>query len=87
MSLNIHHILVTSNYLEVINLLNDPSMDLTNISFFIDEAQSLALEMCKVYFSHVQCCHNLLAHSLVTRAIVTRALKEQFGFINLMVKV
>lgn len=83
MSLNIHHILVTSNCLEVINLLNDPSMDLTNISFFIDEAQSLALEMCKVYFSHVQCCHNLLAHSLVNRALWLGHWKSNLGLLIL----
>lgn len=59
-TINIHHIIVKSDCLEVVNLINDVYVDLTKVSFFIEETVFVTHEMVDVSFSHVQQCHNVL---------------------------
>lgn len=40
--LNVHHIIVESDYSEAINLLFSNSIDITKVSFFIDETKAYA---------------------------------------------
>lgn len=70
--ISVRSIIVESDYLEVVCLLNDVSLDLTKVSCFIYEAKSIATEFHDASFIHVWCSNNDLAHFLAFEA-----LKEQ----------
>lgn len=61
------NILVNYNCLEVVKLLNDASMDLIIVSFFIDEAKAIVLDLGSIPLSHVRGAHNFVVHFLANR--------------------
>lgn len=63
------NLLVESNCLEVINLLNNTLDDIAKVSYYIKEAKTWCCVLGVISFSHVRRCQNILAHSLVSKAL------------------
>lgn len=73
LSTNVTDIMVKSNCLEVVHLLNDKSLDSFEVSFFIEEIKSLTLVLRSVSYFHVKSRHNFLTHSIGKRAVEENA--------------
>lgn len=64
-SLNIYDILGESDCLQVAKLLNDISIDISKISFFLDEVKARGSEMRIISLSHIRCKQNSFVYSIV----------------------
>lgn len=70
-SISVPNIMVEFNCLEVISLLNDVTVDFSEVSFFI-EAKERGGELGVVPFSHA--CHN---HNLLAQRVPHKVLEDQ----------
>lgn len=83
-SISISNILVEFDCLEVINLLNDVAIDLSKVSFFIEEAKVRSSEMGVVSFSHIYFSHNVLAHCVVHKTLEYRSFQSSLRLILIL---
>lgn len=68
-SLNLTNILVETDCLEVVRLLNDVAVDMFEVSFFIDEAKNWGCGLNVISFSHVRRSQNMLVHHVAQRTL------------------
>lgn len=71
-SIHISNVVVESDCLEVVNLLNDVTVDFSEDSFFIVEAKEQATELGTIYFSHVYRSQKDLVHYVALKTLEDR---------------